>query len=170
MMSKTHRGPIVLALLVGLLAGLALVATADDQQLPAKEEKAATEETAAVLETAETATPQVYHTNGVTISWDSDKKAFASPTAEQFKLMAEQFNKMVEAKFAGGLMPSEDKVVVETLENGIRRVRLPASQLTASVVRMDENGNFVVGECADGAENTAELLKAPVRSKQWEEK
>jgi hypothetical protein len=172
---KTHRGPIVLGLLVSLFAGLALVAMADDQQPitmveQSKAEQATNEEKVAALEAAETTTPQVYHMNGMTIAWDSEAKAFGGLTAEQTKLMAEHFNKLVEAKFAGTLMPREDAVVVEEMESGLRRARLPVSQLTASVVRTDENGNFVVSDCAEGAEKTGLLLKEPVRSNQLEEK
>lgn len=163
MMSKIHRGPIAFVLLVGLLAGLSMVVLAEEQP-PAQTEQQ-------VVATSEVTAPRVYQMNGITIAWDQDKKAYRSPTAEEALAISREFNKWIEAQFGAGdgLMPTGRTVEVKTLDSGMLMARLPAHLLSASVVRVDENGKFVT-DCADGAESTAKLLKEPVRSNRLEVK
>lgn len=166
MMSETQRGPLVFVLLVSLLAGLAMVATADDQQPMTQEEKVAALE-AAEVKHAEAFAPEVHNVNGVRIAWDVTSKTYRSPTADEMAVLAEKFNEWVLSKAADGLMPTEEKVEIKTLDNGLRTAKVPAHFLSAAVVRVDENGKFVT-DCADGAEAAGKLLRENTSAAQME--
>lgn len=87
---------------------------------------------------------RVYVMNGVTISWDLDRKQMREPTAQQAAQLAEQFRAWMEAKMGSDAgLPLATEVEVETLPNGVKRARLPAYLMNAVLVRVDDDGHLV---------------------------
>lgn len=88
--------------------------------------------------------------SGVTIAWNAETGKFEAPSSEQMAEIGKGFLGMAEGP--GDLAGDADEVEVKTLANGMKMANLPFRLMSASVVRVDEDGNLVSEHCVDGAD------------------
>ena len=97
--------------------------------------------------------------SAVTITWNRADGSFGAPDAEQARaLAAELAKRLTAARYpGGGEVLAAPGVIEKSKVKGFTRIRVPASKLSAAVVRYNADGELAP-VCAASVDQAAEML------------